>query len=304
MLATVSPTPHGRPVFAEPTPLGLIGLAIGCAALVPIAFGYGLTPSGLKTAAMFCLLFGGGCQLVSGLLNFANKNLYGGTLLTAFSFNWFLNWWVLDSLAAGVVPDHTIFLATDALFLVVFVVFTYGFGFYSKLLFLFLLDIDLLFVFKLAKAITGAAAVLDPLIAGCTVALALLSLWIAFALLINPVAGRAIFKAGGPLFHATPAPGFDFTLRRSIFDTLYAHWRVHGFASLPLDALTTAVQNGDAPRDLVPDLVYLEDRGGVHLERTPSDDGDPSLGMIRSIRLTGEGIDLYEERVLGKNQAA
>jgi hypothetical protein len=41
-------------VFAEPTSLGLIGLAIGCAALTPIAFGHSLTPAGLKTVAMFC----------------------------------------------------------------------------------------------------------------------------------------------------------------------------------------------------------------------------------------------------------
>lgn len=298
MLPKVSEGPHGRPVVAEPTPLGLIGLAIGCAALTPIAFGYGLTPAGLKTAAVFCLLFGGGCQLLSGLLNFANRNLYGGTLLTAFAFNWFLNWWVLDSVAAGQPPDHTIFLATDTLFLVIFLVFTYGFGFYSKLLFVFLADIDLLFVFKLAKALTGSAA-FDVPIALCTVALGLIALWIAFALLINPTAGRAIFKVGGPLFRATPPPTFDFSVRRAVFDTLYGHWRSHGFAPLPLAQLHAAVRNGGAPRDLAPDLVYLEECGGVRLDRAPDQPGG-----IAAVRLTGAGIDLYEERVLGKNAGA
>lgn len=66
--------------YAEPTALGLLGLTIGCAALTPIAFGHALAPAGLKTAAMFCLLFGGGCQLVAGLMNFANKNLFGACL--------------------------------------------------------------------------------------------------------------------------------------------------------------------------------------------------------------------------------
>src|SRR3954466_3626586 len=101
-------------VFAEPTPLGLIGLAIGCAALTPIAFGRALTADGLKTAAMFCLLFGGGCQLLAGLMNFANKNMFGGTVLTAFSFNWIMNGWALSSLATGTVPSHDIVLAVDA----------------------------------------------------------------------------------------------------------------------------------------------------------------------------------------------
>jgi hypothetical protein len=295
MLPKPSHGPHGRPVVAEPTPLGLLGLAIGCAALTPIAFGHALSPAGLQTAAMFCLFFGGGGQLVSGLLNFANRNLYGGTLLTAFSFNWFLNYWVLDSIAAGRAPDHTIYLATDATFLVIFLVFTYGFGFYSKLLFLFLLDIDLMFVFKLANALLGTTAFNLP-IALCTVALGLLSLWIAFALLINPTAGRAIFKVGGPLFRATPAPAFDFAARRAIFDALYGHWRTKGFAPLPLAALQRAVADGGAPRDLLPDLAYLEERGGVRLERAADDGG------VTAARLTGAGVDVYEERVLGKNQ--
>ena len=70
------PSSQGLPL-ADPTPIGLICLAIGCAALVPIAFGAGLSPSGLKTAAMFCLLFGAGGQLVAGLGSLLNKNVYG-----------------------------------------------------------------------------------------------------------------------------------------------------------------------------------------------------------------------------------
>ena len=42
----LSPQAHER--FAEPTPLGLIGLALGCAALAPIAFGHSFTPAGLR----------------------------------------------------------------------------------------------------------------------------------------------------------------------------------------------------------------------------------------------------------------
>src|SRR5215211_2053937 len=75
-------------IFADPTPLGLIGLAIGCAALLPIALGVKVGASGLITAAVFCGLFGGGCQLIAGLLNLANKNSLGGTVFTAFAFNW------------------------------------------------------------------------------------------------------------------------------------------------------------------------------------------------------------------------
>jgi succinate-acetate transporter protein len=187
------------PVFAEPTPLGLIGLALGCAALTPIAFGASLTPAGFRTAAMFCLLFGCGCQMLAGLMCFANKNVFGGTLFTAFAFNWLLNSWTLDLLAQGTVLDHTVVLATDVAALVIFIVMTYGFGFFSKLLFIFLVDIDLIYICRVGRGVFEVRF-LDLPLAILTVALAVVSLWIAFAMLINPVAGRTVFPVSGPLF--------------------------------------------------------------------------------------------------------
>lgn len=185
-------------VFAEPTPLGLIGLAVGCAALAPIAFGAALTPAAFKTAAMLCLLFGGGCQFLAGVMSLANRNLYGGTLFTAFAFNWVFNWWMLTSVAGGVIPDHSVLLAVDCCFLLIFAAMTYGFGFFSGLLFAFLLVIDLMYVCKIAAGFTGTAALALP-IAWLTVLLGALALWIAFALLLNPVAGR-LFWFPGPVF--------------------------------------------------------------------------------------------------------
>jgi succinate-acetate transporter protein len=148
MVQLASLSPHGKEVVADPTPMGLLGLAIGCAALTPIAFGKSLTPAGLETAAAFCLLFGAGCQFFAGLLNLVNRNLYGGTLFLTFAFNWVMNWWSLRSLARGLVPDAGVVFATEVCFLVIFVLISWGFGHFSSVLFLFLLDIDLLFVFK------------------------------------------------------------------------------------------------------------------------------------------------------------
>ncbi|MEI7529135.1 MAG: hypothetical protein WCK76_09330 [Elusimicrobiota bacterium] len=192
------------PLFAEPTPLGLIGLAVGCAALTPIALGAALTPAAFKTAAVVCLLFGGGCQFLAGVMSLANRNLYGGTLFTAFAFNWVMNWWVLSSVAGGAMPDHAVMLAADACFLLIFLAMTYGFGFFSGLLFVFLLDIDLMYVCKLVAGLTGTAALGMP-IALLTILLGLLALWIAFAMLLNPVAGRNLFWLPGPVFRAAPS---------------------------------------------------------------------------------------------------
>jgi succinate-acetate transporter protein len=189
--------------FAESTPLGLFGLAIGCAALLPVALGLALTPAALKTAAMFCLLFGAGGQLLAGLMALANKNMPGGTLFTTFSFNWVMNWWALDGMAEGRMPDATVVLAVDVAFLVIFLVLTYAFGFFSKLLFAFLLDIDVLYVARILREVTHVQQ-FGLVIAAATVVLIGIALWLAFALVLNPIAGRPVFPTPGPLF--TPAP--------------------------------------------------------------------------------------------------
>ena len=192
------------PMFAEPTPLGLLGLAVGCAALLPIAFGRAMTPDAFRTAAWFCLLFGGGCQFLAGMMSLANKNLLGGTLFTTFAFNWVVNYLTLKGLTEGQVPDPHVVLAVDLCFLVIFVVLTFAFGFFSKLLFAFLLDIDVLFGCRILKELTHSTAFALP-IALATVVLAGIALWLAFAILVNSAAGRTVFAVPGPLFKAGPA---------------------------------------------------------------------------------------------------
>lgn len=191
--------------FAESTPLGLFGLSIGCAALLPVAFGCAVTPTALRTAAMFCFLFGAGGQLLAGLMALANKNALGGTMFTTFAFNWAMNGWALSGLAEGRVPDPTVILCVDATFLIIFLVLTYAFGFHSKLLVAFLLDIDALYVARILRELTHAAA-LSWVVACATVVLMAIALWLAFALLVNPTAGRAVFAVPGPLFAPPPAP--------------------------------------------------------------------------------------------------
>jgi succinate-acetate transporter protein len=191
--------------FAEPTSLGLFGLAIGCASLLPVAFGAkeALTPEALRTTALFCLLFGAGCQFLAGLMSFANRNMLGGTLLTTFSFNWVMNWWSLTELSQGRVPSSAVILAVDVCFLVVFLVMTYAFGFFSKLLFVFLLDIDVLYALRIVREVAHVQALAIP-IALATVVLMALALYIAFALVFVNAAGRALLPMGGPLFRAGP----------------------------------------------------------------------------------------------------
>lgn len=209
-------TPNAPPpVFGEPTPLGLLGLAIGCAALVPIAFGWlpsdpAKLPMFFKTAAWFCLLFGAGGQFLAGVMSLTNKNTLGGTLLTTFSFNWVINWWVLDEAAQGRAVDGSVVLAVDVAFIAIFLVLTYAFGFFSKLLFFFLVDIDVLYVLRIARHFAAPGGdgwkLLGTGIGVSTIALTLIALYISFVLLVNPVAGRAVFPTSGPMFKPTAPP--------------------------------------------------------------------------------------------------
>jgi succinate-acetate transporter protein len=193
--------------YAEPTSLGLFGLAIGCASLLPVAFGMkeAFAPEALRTTALFCLLFGGGCQFLAGLMSFGNKNMLGGTLLTTFSFNWIVNAWAMKELSEGRIPSSHVILSIDICFLVIFVVMTYAFGFFSRLLLAFLVDIDALYIFRIAREVLHMQALALP-IAFATVVLMLLALYIAFALVLVNAAGRQILPIGTPVFTATPPP--------------------------------------------------------------------------------------------------
>jgi succinate-acetate transporter protein len=207
MQAAPAPAPAQAPRFAEPTSLGLFGLAIGCAALLPLAFGIkgAFTPDALRTTALFCLVFGGGCQLLAGLMDFANKNMLGATLFTTFSFNWVINAWVFHEASQGRAASSLVILSVDICFLLIFLVMTYAFGFFSKTLLVFLLDIDVLYGLRIARELLHMPSLGLP-IAIAVVVLMVIALYLAFSLALANAAGRVVLPIGGPVFQAAPPP--------------------------------------------------------------------------------------------------
>jgi succinate-acetate transporter protein len=96
---------------------------------------------------------------------------------------------------------------------------TVAFGYFSRLLFVFLLDIDALYVLRITKELTHVQALALP-IGICTVLLMALALYIAFALVLNPTAGRVVLPIGGPLFlpRAAQAPAASLSSERASAD--------------------------------------------------------------------------------------
>ncbi len=284
--------------FGNPAPLGLLGLSIGCAALVPVALGVSVTPEALTSGAAHALLFGGACQLLAGLMMFGNKNGFGGTVFTCFAFLWAMNAWTLHGLAQGRVPDHAVGLSVEIVLLAIFAALTWGFGHFSKALFAFLATVDLLFVLRLARSLTGTRAV-DVPIGLATALLGAIGLWLALGALLHPIVGRPIFGVGAPVFFAPKAPAFDWTLRRSLFGVLYEHWRRSGFAPLTLQELHEHLERRGVQGQVTPDLAYLAELGYVVLEL-----GESGPQEVKSVRLHARGVDIHEQLVLHKYAAA
>ncbi len=291
-------TPVKKPIFVDPTPLGYIGLAVSCAAQMPIAFGAALTPIGLRTAAMMCLLFGVACQFLAGIMNFANKNLLSGVVLTVFSFIGLMDSWILHALAAGQGPDATIMLATESALLVVLLVLTYGVGYISTLLVGLLINLDLLFILRIINHATGSQALNLP-IAILTITLGLLALWTAFGALINRTVGLHVISFPGPLFSVRTRPAFDPPLRESICEVLYRHFKEQAFQEMPVGELQRRIRDLLGEVNITPDLFYLNERGALAMTFHNTE-----RSRIAGVRLSAAGIDTYEQLVQNKSQNA
>ena len=294
MIKRVDLIPRHEQVFGNPAPLGLMGLAVACFALVPLSFGLRPTPEVLLSAAIFCFFFGGCCQLLTGLMDFANKNAFGGSVFTLFAFGWLKNALVFFLAWRGIGISHELEFVADLTLLCLLGVLTYGFGFFSKTLFLLLLDIDLLYAAKIVNYLTHSR-VMDVPLGVLTLLLGLIALWIALAALTNPVVGRALFPETGPVFSARRKTLFDFAARFNLFGVLYEQWRESAYTPLPIAELQRRVQEKIGEQNILPDLFYLQEYGCLALTFR-----DAEQTQVAGARLTSDGIDLYEQLILKK----
>ena len=104
---------------------------------------------------------------------------------------------------------------------------TRGFGHFPSLLFVFLLDIDLFHAANVAAHLPDTKAFVLP-VALLTVGLAVLSLWIAFALLLDSATGRRVFPMGASVFQSLARPPLELSAGTAIVAALDGRWRDEG----------------------------------------------------------------------------
>ena len=108
-MSTSNSTQHVQIAVADPTPLGLLGLAI--VTLVASAQKLGIV-SGVSWVIPWALVMGSFAQLLASYFDFCHKNIFGATIFGAFGFFWSgvaLSWMIKAGtfgagLAAGVDP--------------------------------------------------------------------------------------------------------------------------------------------------------------------------------------------------------
>ena len=112
--------------LANPTPIGLMGLAFGCAALAPSELG--LTDVSNPVIWIWMLLTAGVLQIYAGAADLINRNLLGATAFTIYGTLWLISAWQLGASPASGPSDvlvkgfvYIIFLMFIPLQIIIFI---------------------------------------------------------------------------------------------------------------------------------------------------------------------------------------
>ncbi|MCI0497045.1 MAG: acetate uptake transporter [Thermoplasmata archaeon] len=185
------------PAFAEPAPLGLIGLAV--AALV-----LGLSDLGHSSVAHksgmipWTIFLGATAQLLAGLMDFRRNNVFGGTAFTTYALLWYS---VSLTLVLAIYFDAKVDMAHYAHGLL-------GFLFFSVILTVASLMTNKTFIGILVWIDIAIYALVMHILHGTSqeavgyalLVVSFLSFYGAAAILLNAMAGKQVLSMGKPLW--------------------------------------------------------------------------------------------------------
>lgn len=286
--------------FGNPTPIGLMGLALGCAALAPAELGW--TKIMDPKIWLWMMMTAGVLQIYAGIIDLVNKNILGATAFTVYGTLWLIAGWQLGVQAFG---DPMVKVYIYIFFLCFTAFMTIGFMMVSLNLTIVFVEFIIIFTLEilagfypdfhhLASRLVGILHVM----AGFQV------LWAAAGGVINNTLGRNIFNQGEPPLKKkeTHESTNDFAsirkhidLREKIIGMMYRHWEGHGWEWISTQEVCDKL--GRAPEELAPDFWYLYQKAYVALdeERYKADPEAPKM-----VRLTAGGADYYGELQMSK----
>ena len=201
-MSTSNSTQHVQIAVADPTPLGLLGLAI--VTLVASAQKLGIV-SGVSWVIPWALFMGSFAQLVASYFDFCHKNIFGATIFGAFGFFWSgvaMSWMIKAGcfgagLVAGVDPK-----ALGFAFLGYFLfacVGTIAVAEANLFLFADMVFIDLLLLGLTLDTLGFGGHWAHTMAAYSELIVSLLSLYGASAIFLNNFFGRQFWPLGKPL---------------------------------------------------------------------------------------------------------
>ncbi|HXW46533.1 MAG TPA: acetate uptake transporter [Streptosporangiaceae bacterium] len=182
---------------ADPAPLGLAAFALTTFLLSAVNAGWAKNTSGLDWLG-YALAYGGLCQLLAGMWEFKNRNVFGATAFSTYGGFWIgLGLWALLAHAPAGTKDVGWILLAFAIFN------TYMMIFATQLnvaVFLVFLTLELTEIFLFIGVLAANANIVK--IGGYVgVVTAFVAWYTSAASVINGMKGKQVFPVGSPLFN-------------------------------------------------------------------------------------------------------
>jgi succinate-acetate transporter protein len=183
--------------IADPAPLGLAAFALTTFLLSAVNAGWANNTSGLSWLG-YALAYGGLVQLLAGMWEFRNRNVFGSTAFSTYGGFWIgLGLWVLLAHASAAQKDLGWILLAFAIFNTYMMIFATQLNTAVFLVFL-TLELTEIFLFIGAFAANSTIGKVGGYLGIIT---ALVAWYTSAAGVINGMKGRVVLPVGKPLFN-------------------------------------------------------------------------------------------------------
>ena len=192
---------HIQEVVANPSPLGLLGLAM--VTLVACTQKLGIT-DGTAYIIPWAIFLGATAQFVAGIFDFKHNNTFGATAFCGYGFFWFgvAMTWMIGNGMFGMRPDAVIDIhQLDFAFLGYFIFTMYmtvGAMGANKVLFIIFFLIDLLFLGLFMSTLGWGGEAWHVLAAYAELGIAIFSFYGSAATVLNTHYGYTVLPIGAP----------------------------------------------------------------------------------------------------------